>query len=105
MDEPTEPTKPTEPTVDPYVVIEEQYDGYVRYRRITDGRRWEVFGTCDHRGDCMVGAVVDGIQIQSVQHLNQLIADGTISMTEMDTPVTPEFRGCCPFTYNELESA
>lgn len=46
------------PTADPYIFIEEQREGYVRYQR-SDGARWEV-GVCDHRGDCMVGAVIDG---------------------------------------------
>lgn len=43
------------PTADPGVVIEDQWPGYVRYRRV-DGYRWEVYGTCPQRGTCMVGA-------------------------------------------------
>lgn len=56
--------------------------GYVRYRNAA-GRRWEVHGVCDRRGDCWVGAVGPA--------------------PTLDCPVTPEFRGCCPFTYVELE--
>jgi hypothetical protein len=73
------------PTCDPFVLIEEQREGYVRYVRTTDGRRWEVHGVCDRRGDCWEGAVGPA--------------------PELDCPVTPEFRGCCPFTYVELEPA
>ncbi len=72
-------------TCDPYVWIEEQYVGYVRYRNVTSGRRWEVHGICDQRGDCWQGAVGP--------------------KPELDCPVTPEFSGCCPFTYVELENA
>ncbi len=69
-------------TCDPYVWIEEQYVGYVRYRN-NDGRRWEVHGICDQRGNCWEGAVSP--------------------KPELDCPVTPEFKGCCPFTFVELE--
>jgi hypothetical protein len=71
-----------QPTCDPTVWIEEQRPGYVRYRNAV-GRRWEVYGACDKRGDCWVGAVGPA--------------------PTLDCPVTPEFRGCCPFTYAELE--
>lgn len=67
-------------TADPHVVIEAQHVGYVRYRR-DDGRRWEVNGTCDGRGDCLVGAV-DPLMGRPDERL--------------DVPVTPEFTGCCP---------
>jgi len=56
--------------------------GYVRYRNAA-GRRWEVHGICDQRGNCWEGAVG--------------------SKPDLDCPVTPEFHGCCPFTYVELE--
>ena len=72
-------------TCDPYVWIEEQREGYVRYVRTTDGRRWEVYGVCDQRGDCWEGAVG--------------------ARPTLDCPVTPEFKGCCPFTFVELDSA
>lgn len=97
-----------QPTVDPGVFIEEQYPGYVRYFREEDGARWEVIGTCDRRGNCLVGAVVstpDGpVQIDSLEHLIQLTDQygEEIFNTEMDTPVTWEFGGCCEFTYNVL---
>lgn len=72
------------PTCDPHVFIEEQRVGYVRYRN-GDGRRWEVHGVCDKRGHCWEGAAGPA--------------------PELDCPVTPEFTGCCPFTFVELEPA
>lgn len=77
------------PTADPYVFIEEEYKGYVRYQNTLTGRRWEVFGICDYRGDCIVGAV------------DPLLGPRE---TRLDVPVTPEFENCCPFTYRELEA-
>ena len=71
-------------TSDPHVWIEEQREGYWRYVNL-DGRRWEVFGICDQRGHCWVGA--------------------SSPKPELDSPVTPEFKGCCPFTFNELPPA
>lgn len=71
-----------QPTCDPFVWIEERGEGFVRYRNAA-GRRWEVHGTCDKRGDCWQGAVGPA--------------------PTLDCPVTPEFTGCCPFTYVELE--
>jgi hypothetical protein len=67
-------------TVDPHVVIEDQRDGWVIYRA-DDGRRWRVDGTCDYRGDCLVGAVDPILGPRE---------------TRLDVPVTPEFSGCCP---------
>ena len=74
--------KSDQPTSDPFVVIEEKREGYVRYRN-GDGRRWEVHGVCVGLGNCWQGA------------LNP--------KPELDSPVTPEFKGCCPFTFVELE--
>lgn len=100
------------PTRDPSVLIEEAREGYVRYRRTTDGRRWEVHGTCDRRGDCLIGSVVDGPdgpeQVRDCAHLAELKAAlGRERIdSEMDVPVTPEFRTCCGadrFRYVELE--
>lgn len=71
-------------TCDPFVWIEEKSQGYVRYVNL-EGRRWEVHGVCDQRGDCWEGAVGPA--------------------PELDCPVTPEFTGCCPFTYVELPPA
>lgn len=70
------------PTCDPDVMIEEQRVGYVCYRN-KDGRRWEVWGICDQRGNCSQGAVN--------------------TKPELDCPVTPEFKDCCPFTFVELD--
>ena len=85
-------------TSDPFVMIEAQEPGYVRYRR-ADGRRWEVFGTCDKRGDCLVGAVIDGETVETIERAREL----ALAYNGPDCPVTPEFSGCCPFIYVELE--
>ena len=78
------------PTADPDVWIEEQHEGYVRYRAL-DGRRWEIEGVCDHRGDCLVGAIVDG-EVVTAERAPALAR----SYAGPDVPVTPEFTGCCP---------
>lgn len=67
-------------TVDPYVFIEEQRDGYVRYLRTADGRRWEVWGTCVPGGGCMEGAVEP---------------DPGPPEGRLDIPVTPELVCRC----------
>lgn len=104
------------PTADPYVFIEEQRPvdapagkaEYIRYRRVSDGRRWEVHGTCDRRGDCLVGVVIEGEIVASKAHLGRLrkrLGRERID-SEMDVPVTPEFLSCCGadrFTYVELD--
>jgi len=69
------------PTCDWFVLAEELRDGYARYRNRA-GRRWEVLGRCDGRGDCWAG--------DASPH------------PDRDCPVTPEFSGCCPFTFVEL---
>lgn len=105
-----------QPTADPDVFIEEQRPAdapaglaeYIRYRRVSDGRRWEVHGTCDRRGDCLVGAIIEGELVKSKAHLNRLkkkLGKERID-SEMDVPVTPEFASCCGadrFAYVELE--
>lgn len=83
------------PTLDPFVVIEEQRVGYTRYRR-ADGLRWEIVGVCDHRRDCMVGAVVDDVLVESVEQARAL------PTPELDCPVGPGFRDCCPLEVIEL---
>lgn len=98
-----------EPTTDPHVLIEERREGYVRYRRISDGRRWEVYGTCDRRGDCLIGIVIEGWgQIASHEDLERAKTELGLTrvVSEMDVPVTPEFTTCCGedrFRYAELE--
>ena len=95
-------------TVDPCIWIEEQRAGYVRYRD-SGGRRWEGHGTGDHRGDCMIGSVLqDGTVIRDHAHLDELAATGRVPEFALDTPVTPEFNVCCGadiFSYVELEGA
>lgn len=91
-----------ERTIDSFVFIEEKRKGYVRYWQ-TDGRRWEVYGECVRLGNCMVGAVLaDGTQIRDLTHLEMLVAEGRIPEHVFDTPVGPEFNGCCPFRIVEL---
>ncbi len=77
------------PTSDPDIVIEEQRESYVRYRA-TDGRRWEVHGVCDHNRACMIGAVVDGVLIETAEQAR------TLSTPDLDVPIGPGFTGCCP---------
>lgn len=95
------------PTSDPSVVIEEQSEGYVRYRN-SSGRRWEVHGVCDRRGDCLVGAVIDGFGLikskADLERAQKKLGRDRID-SELDVPVTPEFRDCCPFRFVELERA
>lgn len=82
-----------EQTADPHVVIEARGTDWVRYRR-DDGRRWEVHGQCDRRGDCLIGAVLaDGTVVRDHAHLAEL---GDRPDSLLDVPVTPEFTGCCP---------
>ncbi len=95
------------PTADPNTFIEKQRPGYVRYRH-TDGRRWAVHGECDRRGDCLIGAVIDTpdgpVQIRDLAHLRSLtrkLGRARID-SELDVPVGPGFRGCCPLRIEEL---
>jgi hypothetical protein len=106
---------PDTPTSDPNVVIEEQWDGYVRYRRLTDGRRWEVHGFCDMRGDCLIGAVIEGYEGRGIagsiaDHDDIEEAKRVLGVerlgSELDVPSTPECDSCCckdNFTFVELE--
>jgi hypothetical protein len=95
------------PTADETVRIERQEPGYVLYQS-TDGRRWEVRGVCDRRGDCLIGAVIatpEGlVEIESLAHLAWLVAElGRERIdAEMDVPVGPGFSGCCPLEVTEL---
>lgn len=89
-----------EPTSDRHVVIEERSDGYVRYRS-DDGRRWEVRGECDRRGNCLVGAVIQTPQglvtVESLEHIEQLKQELGVERVDstLDVPVGPGFEGCC----------
>lgn len=98
---------PDKLTIDPYVVIEEQRTSYVRYRSIVTGRRWEVRGICDRRGDCLIGANLKSIFVETKAQLIELAKTypGQRLDTELDVPVTPEFDSCCGsniFQYTEL---
>lgn len=93
-----------EATSDPHVWIEERSEGYVRYR-CGDGRRWEVRGVCDRRGDCLIGAVIEGFgKIEShedIERAKKELGRGRID-SELDVPVGPGFKGCCPLKVVEL---
>jgi hypothetical protein len=70
-------------TCDPNVFIEEQKEGYIRYYRTTDGKRWEVHGICTNIGKCYEGAVND--------------------KPTLDCPVAPGFKNdCCLLKIVEL---
>lgn len=94
------------PTADPDVLLEERRDGYWRYRRISNGERWEVRGVCDRRGHCLVGATLHGEFIRDLEHLSNLCARlGVLRPdSDLDVPVTTSFKGCCPFRYVVLDS-
>lgn len=76
------------PTVDPSVMIEEVRVGYVRY--VSPSQRWEVHGTCNNCGDCLVGAVIDGEEVSTIERAAELAA----AYAGPDCPVTPLFHGC-----------
>lgn len=86
------------PTVDPDVVIEERRTGYVRYRSLSSGRRWEVRGECVHLGNCQIGSFTnDGRPIESREELDRLRREEPEALVwPLDSPVTPDFTGCCP---------
>jgi len=76
--------KDLERTEDVYVYIEEKRDGYVRYVN-TNGKRWEVIGTCIGIGTCYEGAVSP--------------------QPTLDCPITDSFPNtCCPFTINVIDN-
>ena len=95
------------PTADATVRIEEQSEGYIRYRA-NDGHRWEVRGVCDRRGFCLIGAVIQTpngpFQIESLEDIEFLRVElGRDRIdSEMDVPVGPGFEGCCPLEITEL---
>lgn len=83
-------------TIDPFVVIEDQQKDYIRYRNIETGKRWEVYGICDHRRDCLVGAIIDGILIETIKQAKSL------PKPDLDCPVGSGFTHCCPLEIVEL---
>jgi len=91
-----------QPTQDPAIFIEEKRVGYVRYRDI-NGRRWEVHGVCDGRGNCWIGTVrPDGTMIATQEEARQWVADFHAKGGGLDSPVGPGFKDCCPLTIVEL---
>jgi hypothetical protein len=102
------PPRGATPTATWDTFIEAQRDGYVRYWTL-DGRRWEVHGTCDRRGDCLVGVVVEGFGLieskRDIGRAKKKLGRERID-SALDVPVTPGFYSCCGaelFTYVELE--
>jgi hypothetical protein len=93
------------PTADPYVVIEEQSPGYIRYRNTLTNERWEMYGTCDRRGDCLIGSIIDGETVRDHDHLAEMVrVRGKERIdSELDVPITPGFKDCCPFVGRWLE--
>lgn len=89
-----------EPTADSTVFIEDRRPGYIRYVQ-TSGRHWEVFGECVKLGYCMIGAVV-GDPPAELANLDAAQTFVEANPFQLDVPVTPEFNGCCSFTYNEM---
>lgn len=88
-----------EQTADPGVYIAEKSDGYVRYIS-EDGREWEVYGKCIGLGYCLIGAVIDGHVIETVEEARALIDAGGLFDKDgqpIDSPVAPGFKGCCDF--------
>lgn len=48
-----------QPTIDPDIFIEYADATLTRYQRVSTGERWEVHGTCNQCGLCVIGAVGD----------------------------------------------
>jgi hypothetical protein len=97
-----------ESTCDPDVFIEERRTGYIRYLRISDTLRWEVSGVCDYRGNCIIGSVIDTphgpVVIRDHAHIEELKKELGVERlgSQMDTPVAPGFKGCCPLRIEVL---
>lgn len=88
------------PTADPAVFIEYSEEGLIRYQDL-NGKRWEVAGICDKRGDCLVGAVIDGETVQTIERAREL----ALGYAGLDCPVSMGFSGCCPLVVTELPDA
>lgn len=71
------------------------YWRYVNHR----GERWEVHGTCDKRGNCLIGAVLDGEEIKTIERAREL----ALAYEGLDWPVYYDFSGCCDFKYVILD--
>lgn len=91
------------PTSDPYVFIEEERKGYVRYQNTETGRRWEVYGECIGVAKCIVGATVDGKEIKTLKEAKEIWKNRK-ELFPADNPITPEFRDCCHFDFVELDN-
>lgn len=92
-------------TCDPDIIIEEEREGYVRYRH-SDGRQWEVYGKCVRLGNCLIGAVIEDFGLieshEDIERAKKKLGRERID-TEMDVPVGPGFTGCCPLKIVVLE--
>ena len=87
-------------TCDPDVTIVASGPAMVRYR--SEGREWTVRGLCDQRGDCVIGSVVHGHQVRDrADYLALFELLGDRLGFRLDCPVTPTFKGCCEFRFEE----
>ena len=85
-------------TCDPGVVIIDTGPAMIRYR--ADGLVWTVHGLCDQRGDCVIGSVVHGHQVRDrADYLALFDLLGDRLGFPLDSPVAPNFEGCCPFRF------
>lgn len=90
-------------TCEPDVVIFEVGPALVRYRT-TDGREWTAYGLCDQRGDCVIGSVVHGHQVRDrADYLALFELLGDRLGYRLDSPVAPDFEGCCPFRFEVVK--
>lgn len=90
-------------TADPDVVAEQLEQGCAVYRNVVSGRRWRVKGTCDRRGDCLIGAVIDGVVVRDHAHLADLARTNARVDSHLDVPLGPGYDGsCCPMEVEQL---
>lgn len=95
---------PLKATGDPHIFIEDEQPGYVRYRHVVTGRRWEVNGECTGVATCIVGATLpSGEYVETIERARRVWRE-LREQRVPDCPVTPEFEGCCDFQFRELES-
>jgi hypothetical protein len=80
------------PTSDPFIVIEEQREGYVRYRSLISGERWVVRGTCNQCGLCVIGvAHPEHYEWHGEPGTPLAVSDLRVAQGRLDEPVAPGF--------------
>lgn len=104
------------PTLDPNIVIESRVAEQTVYRRISDGARWQVSGTCNQCGLCAIGAVGEwyqwvgppgtpgaSIDTRVPSRLDDPVLPGFIEDMEQMAAITPTATvNGCSFTITEL---